>query len=357
MKNIALAFPLIVLIEVIAFVSFYTWQNQAIYEFEQRQLDLQVNYSTDAAVQEMLANGTNLGTDYASWGEMTLEPQLAYDTYISVLIRNMGWADTKENREDLVELYVPFFCVAVYDGYYMYMRQHEELDTTSKGQIIGYEDGNAVVVDHYDKSVTNTVYEMRWTPKIPYSDTVVSSDSNIVYYFYNLGDQVYGTYDTRANKIKYDNVLAQSGAGPGSLAKSRTIVNDTLTDACNSALFTGLEGKVDSKWYIPSSFSEWSNSNPVMTPSVLTYVSNEGGMSKFESVTFGVGGAKVDDAQFCICYTYTYDDGTTAKLYTWARNRELVESKYKDKGVKIVKIVTEPKQAALSGYWFDLNVR
>ena len=282
MRYMAIAFPLAILMDCIIFINFVSWQQESLYEFEQRQMDLQVNYAVDAAVQEMLANGTHLGTDYADWGTMTIEPELALDVYISVLIRNLGWADSEQNRQDLMETSMPFFCVAAYDGYYMYMRQHEEV---SEG------------------GVTNTVYEMRWTPKIPYSD-VKPNGSNYVYYFYNLGESTYGTFTENGSKIKYDNVLSKTATGPGSLGYSRQVVNNTLTRACNSALYSGLEGNINKELYIPSSFSEWSNSNPVMTPSVLTYMSREDQKTRFDTVTFGIGGAKIDDAQFCICYEY-----------------------------------------------------
>lgn len=332
MKFISLSFPLIILIECIVFVNFFQWQQQSVYEFEQRQQDIQVNYSCDAAVQEMLANGTHLDTDYATWRDMVLEPELALDTYLAVLIRNLGWADTAKNREDLIETSVPFFCVAVYDGYYMFMRQHEERTETLKN----------------GQNVTNTVYEMRWTPKLPYSELeeYPAGSNKYKYYFYNLGTAFYGTYTEQGNLLKYNNALISSGDGYGTLARSKAVVNGRLTEACNSAMFTGLEGDVQTQWYLPSTFSEWSNSNPVESPSVLTYMSNPTQHTQYETVTFGIGGAKVDDAQFCICYTKNGE-----KLYTWADNRDKLI------GVKIERVTTTPKEAAEAGYFFDITFR
>lgn len=326
MRYSLLAAPLVLLIDCIIFVNFFMWQQQAVYEFEQRQMDLRVNYSVDGAVQEMLANGTHLGTDYATWGEMVLEPEIALDTYISILIRNMGWADSEKNRQDLIESSMPFFCVAVYDGFYMYSRQHEE--RTING-------------------VTNTVYEMRWTPKIPYAETIVEAGKP-VYYFYNIGESEYGTFSEGTWVLKYDNPLSSSSNGPGSLERSRSVVNGRLTEACNSALYTGLEGDVDNEIFIPSSFSEWSNSNPVMSPSVLTYVSRSDQTVAYDVVTFGMGGAKVDDAEFCICYEYA-----GSKLYTWADNRAQVEAR----GSTVLRVTTSPAEAAKAGYYFDISIK
>lgn len=328
MRYIGLAFPLVILIDCIIFVNFFMWQSQALYEFDQRQYDLMVNYSSDAAIQEMLANGTHIGTDYATWGEMTIEPELALDVYLTVLIRNLGWSDTEKNRQDLIESSMPFFCVAAYDGYYMYSRQHEEYTRTLVNGSV----------------VTDTVYEMRWTPKLPYSETIGD-----MYYFYNLGEDQYGTFDSAHNLIKYDNMLAKSSSGPGSLTQAEYIVSKRLTDACNSALYTGLEGNVDAEIYIPSSFSEWSNSNPVKTPTVLTYMSRPDQHTAYDVVTFGIGGSKVDSAEFCICYEYNGQ-----KLYTWADRRDEVVGRTGNSSIQ--KIVTTPEEAALAGYYFDITL-
>lgn len=331
MRYMALAFPLVILIDCIMFVSFFAWQQQALYEFDQRQMDLWTNYAADAAVQEMLANGTHLGTDYATWGEMVVEPELALDVYMAVLIRNLGWADTDRNRLDLIETSMPFFCVAAYDGYYMYSRQHEV-------QEVVLSDGT---------SVENTIYEMRWSPKLPYSETLADG-SGYVYYFYNLGESEYGTYkESDSSRVKYDNVLSRTSTGSGSLSRSRAVVNNTLTNACNSALYTGLEGNVDAEIYIPSSFSAWSNSNPVMSPSVLVYMSRPDQRTNYDVVTFGIGGSKIDDAQFCICYEYNGQ-----KLYTWSDKRKEVI----DRGSSIERVVTSPEEAACAGYYFDFTL-
>lgn len=328
MRYMALGFPLAILIDCIVFVNFFAWQQQALYEFDQRQMDLAVNYAADAATQEMLANGTHLGTDYANWGEMVVEPELALDVYLAVLIRNLGWADSEENRQALIESSMPFFCVAAYDGYYMYSMQHEVLNTGL---------------------VDNDVYEMRWTPKLPYSESIKTGSGSYNYYLYNLGDSVYGMFsEDRPNVIKMDYTLSMTSEGPGSVSRAHTVVNTTLTNACNSALFTGLEGDVDAEIYIPSSFSEWSNSNPVQSPTVLVYMTRPDNRTAYDVVTFGLGGSKIDDAQFCICYRYNGQ-----KLYTWADKREEVLAR----GSSIEKVTTSPEEAARSGYYFDITLK
>ena len=113
MKFSVLALPFVVLMDIVVFVSFIMWQHESVYEFEQRQLDLQVNYAIDAATQEMLENSSHLSTDYADWGSMVVEPEVALDTYLAVLVRNFGWGDTAKTREELLDTSIPFFTINI----------------------------------------------------------------------------------------------------------------------------------------------------------------------------------------------------------------------------------------------------
>lgn len=347
MKFMFIAYPLTLLLDVIMFMNFWQWQHQSVYEFEQRQMDLQVNYAVDAAVHDMLYDGTHLNTDYADWGTMTTEPEVALNTYVSVLMRNLGWSDTEVNRQDLIDGSIPFFCVATYDGYYMYCKQQDHYTY----HLI---DGKTVDVTHYP---------MIWTPKIPYSETIVLNqfDGIFEYNLYNLGYKDYTRVwreDDGSNKyngaLHIDTALplATTGGGSGSVSKARSVVNNTLTDACNSALYLGLESSIEKAWYLPSSFSQWSNNNPVESPTVLTYLNRADANTQYDIVTFGIGGAKITDAEFCICYT---DDTYGGKLYTWSTNREELEHVY---GItKIEHVYSTAKEAAENGYFFDLRFR
>lgn len=328
MKNIIIAFPLVLLMDVIMFVSFIMWQHESVYEFEQRQLDLQVNYAIDAATQEMLENSSHLGTDYANWGSMIVEPEVALDTYLAVLLRNFGWADTERAREQLLDVSVPFFTVATYDGYYIYCKQRDTVVTNS---------------------VQNKVYSHKWTPKIPYTDVEMKTDGSgnpyPVYYLYNLGDITYGTYVN--NKLKLDNKFVNNGSNTyATYSHSRMVIADILTDASTTALYSALEGKTNVEWVIPSSFSQWSNSRPIDRPSVLTYISRVDNSVMYDTVTFGIGGSKIDNANFCILY---YRNGQP--VYAYADKRPLVEAA----GIRIQSIASSPKDAANKGFYYDLT--
>ena len=67
MKWQSLAFPLVLLMDIIIVLNFIQWQRDSVYDIQQRQLDLQVNYATDAAAQDLLGLGVHIDTDYADW--------------------------------------------------------------------------------------------------------------------------------------------------------------------------------------------------------------------------------------------------------------------------------------------------
>lgn len=345
----AIAFPITLLMDVLVFLNFYNWQQQAVYEFEQRQMDLQVNYAVDAAVHDMLYDGTHLGTDYATWGEMTTEPEVALDTYISVLLRNLGWADTAKNREDLIYSSIPFFCVATYDGYYVYCKQTDVIEGHDYA-------GNEYEYRHYP---------MVWTPKLPYAHTEYILDQEVAgggevhynTYIYNLGFETYDMITDKGDIQLQNGMYADPNTGFGSRADARSTINNTLTDACNNALYLGLMDVAENAWYLPATFSSWSNNNPVESPSVLTYISRTDGNTKYQTVTFGIGGARIDDAEFCICYMDDSDgDGVKEKLYTYSSNREKLNS-FHASDVEILLVTSTAKEAAENGYFFDLRFR
>jgi hypothetical protein len=311
-------------------MNFFQWQQQSVYEFEQRQMDLQVNYSVDAATQQMLSDGTHIETDYIDWGVMTVEPEIALNTYEAVLLRNLGWGDTTKNREDLEESSIPFFIVATYNGYYVYSRQRD-----------------IVVTD----GVENTVYDFRWTPKIPYSYT--DADNNKCY-LYNLTDEYYSWFnlDNPQGTLQESVPLNSGSSGCASKTFAKAVVADVLTKACNSALFIGTEGNTDTEIYIPASMSEWTESNSVDRPTVLTYLSRTDQYTKYDTVTFGVGGAKIDDTNFVICYKVN-----GSSLYGWAKDREDIIALHKSLGESVVleRVLTSPENAAISEYYYDMS--
>ena len=312
-------------------VIFYSWQRQSVYELQQRQLDLQVNYAIDAAAQEMLGDSASIDTDYINWGDVTVEPEVALRAYEAVLLRSLGWSDYEKNRTDLIESSVPFFLVAGYDGYYMYCRQHDLNTITIAG-----------------KSTEVNAYNFHWTPKIPYSQTV---GDNV--YLYYLGSDEYGTFDMSNGKNGIMDSLdvhkkLTNGDGASSYEGTKNVISDVLTKAINSALFIGMEGNTDATYYIPAEMAEWSNSRSIDRPSVITYVSRSDGSVMYDTVTFGIGGAKLDNANYVYCYT-----AGEHKYYVYAADRDALKAYEGNTSNGMV--LTSPEEAAKHGYMYDYN--
>lgn len=321
--------------DIIAFISFYNWNQEAAYEFEQRQMDIQVNYAINAAAQEMLNSGTHIGTDYADWGEMTVEPEIALDTYLTVMMRGLGWSDTQSNRDDLIESGCKFFIVAGYDGYYAYNVQRDTL--VIEGDRFGLSNDSKQVV-----------YDKKWTPKIPYCDTVVSDTNKLTLYLYNLKGETYNKYSN--GKLEYNIPVSNLGVY-GTTHRSKTIIAEQLTQAVNACLYQAMNGNITEEFFLPRDYSNWAENNPVVSPTCITYMTRTDGRTMYETVTFGVGAAKIDDAQFFICYEET-KNGTVNKWYTYAENRSYVEDNTNN---RIIEIVPSMKQAAQKGYYYDVR--
>ena len=318
MRFSVLAIPLVLLMDIFIMLSFFNWHQESVFEWEQRQADLQVNYAIDAATQEMLKNTPVLYTDYANWGSMQVDPEVAYYTYVSLLIRNYGWNDIPENRAAIEDTSIPFFCVVAYDGYYMLMREPcITKETLSNGMV-----------------VENLTYDLKWTPKLPFAEQ--EADGTI--YSYNLGTSEFTTL--KNNTLKLDNSY---NTYPDRLARRQTIISEKLNDIMNKALFLGTNGYATNEIYIPAISGEFIQTNAVERPSCITYLIPESRYKGKRVATFGLGGARIEEANFVICYKKN-----GIKYYTYAFNRSKVP-------YKIIEILTSPEIAAQQGYWYDME--
>lgn len=312
MKWITICLPIVLLIDIIVLLNFVNYQRDTYADVRQRQLDMQVNYSLDAAGIDMLTLGTHIDTDYADWGAMSVEPDIAYYTYTEVLLRNLGYRSSKKGLDEIETMSIPFFAVAAYDGYYVYYKQ-PTLTTVGTTQ-----------------SLTR---DMLCTPKIPYAEY---RDGK--YKFYNLGDSYYGVVNNGsvtksvpyANQIEIDN--------------KKTCITKSIESSINSALYVGMNGTVQKDLIIPERFTQWSQNNTIDKVTLLTYLEDPVPIAGYELCSFGISGVKIDEPDFCILYEYG-----GSKLYTRIVNRPSIEAQ----GIAIIEVVESPKIAASLGYYVD----
>ena len=260
------------------------------YEFDERQMDIQVNYCIDGAIQEMLNETSHIGTDYADKGRIRVNPQIGYDTYIELLLKNLDWSKSNDNIALLESDMIPFFCVAMYDGYYMKIRQEN---------IINF------------NNVKQASYDLVWTPKLPYTFTDIHNPN--VKYAVNLAYKEPMRMDNSNIQLRYKgNDITEE--------QQRRAVVATLSDACNKALLTGFSGNIDKAFEIPPSMS---------------------------NNVFGVGGARINDANFCIAY-----ERNGRKYYSKPYYRNRIE----EAGINITGVFTSDKEAAKAGYYYDFEI-
>lgn len=342
MKFIAFSYPMIILIMIVTFLNFYNWHKESVYDFDQRQMDLQVNYAVDAATQEMLAGSHSLETDYVDWGKMSISPSVAYDTFIAVMLRNYGWNDISENREALDNL-VPFFLICAYDGYYMLKTEKVPNDAVATEFDSSVDKANGIFPALYVTKSTgreyiySTTYKKYWTPKIPYAEY-----RDGYYWMYYLGSR-YGDYYNGSDIIS-GNILSTDEMKD----RSKEAIANNINAAVNEGLSSGLGMLAGNEFYIPADTTDFTRTNAVKNPTCITFVQREDATMQFNMLTYGVGGSKIDEANFVICYMR---DGN--KMYAMAKYRGRVDA---DTSCgPVIKILESPDIAAQEGYYFDLT--
>ena len=341
MKFISIGYSMIILMIVVSFVNFYHWHQESVYEFDQRQMDLQVNYSVDAATQDMLIGSYSLETDYVDWGKMSITPAVAYDTFLALMLRNYGWNDTEENREALDSL-VPFFVVCAYDGVYVLKTEKlytdsvatEFSDQSQKDKGIfpaswAKNSGSSLILN------TQVTYRKYWSPKIPYAEF---HDGTC--WLYYLGSRYGAKYDgtTVLNGVILDTDELKD--------QSKQAIANCVNSVVNEGLASGIQMPGSQNFFIPADDGKYSRTNSIKHPTCITYMQRQDQLIEFNTLTLAIGGAKIDEANFVVCY-----EKNGQKMYAMAKYRNDITSG----GIKILKVLESPQKAAEEGYWFDLT--
>ena len=338
MKYSILAMIYIILLDALVFLGFTMRQNEVLYEQQQRQQDIQVNYATDAATWMMLNETPDIDIDYTNISTIVLSPEVALNTYEAMMVRGLGWSDEKATRQVFEDAYMPFFIVAVYDGYYIY------------GVVYDIDDFKGTRVE----GIENVIYPKMWTPKIPFAEEEPGTTGGIN--IYTLGTDSYIRYDygTSSYRTLMYTENSRYVAKPGDINKSYQndmvpFVSSELTEAANKALYIAKAQFSTEKIFIPSSYSNWGSNQPIDHPTVLAYMDTNGNNTRYSHVSFAIGGTRITEADYYIAY---YHNGKP--LYTKVANRKKVEAAGIDAGTE-TEIYTSAIEAALNGYYYDIR--
>jgi hypothetical protein len=296
-----------------AFILFNLIINTEVESLEQFKLTRALNYSTDAAANEMLSGG-HLGMDYADKNRMTLDPKVALDTFCDVFALNYDLPNGKITRELLQTAYLPLFTVAVYDGYYVYER-HSSFITDP-----------ATMNDRNNKGLIST-------PKLPYSYRDLAGN----YYALNLGLQ---------NTIKFsDGKLSRVFTSAVGLTETeiKRQINMRVSDDLMWRIDKLYEQGIKDTFYIPYNMTTIYNTNSIEGPTVFAYINNFNMNTRYRLEEFSIGGTEIEEQRMVAAYR-----AGGVKLYSYA---DLLPATFDLTTVE--NMYASTMEAALAGYYHD----
>ena len=309
--SVLLAVPLFFVL--VCFVGAHLVLRAEYNEFEEYRLEVTNNYCTDAAVGEILSSD-DLDQDYTTGDKVTVNPDIARDTYLSVLALSYDQAITRESLKMLSSQYLDLMVVVGYDGYYVY-------------ENTGYVDK-----DDYD----GKKYDPKATPKLPF--TYVDGVGTM--YTFDLGFE-------EALMLK-DNGIERVPL-PINKSQALTILNTRINDEINYRLGNRSLGMVN----IPiETTTVGTVNNNIEDVSVIALINNVNLTTSHRINAFSIGGARINQTRMVACYKrggkpyYCYVDLipdsvpgiNKAKPYEWADH-----------------VVTSIDEAASLGYSPDIE--
>lgn len=301
MKFSMIAAPLIVFIEVIVWVNFFNYGQAQVRELDQEIMDIQVNYCIEAATDRMLAETSDLELNYQDMSSFNVNPQVAYEYYVMLLTRNLGYVDSYENRQIVIDNNIPFFAVCEGDGMYIWYKT-----PVNVGDAVS---GNEV----------STGFEMVCTPKLPYT-YIVDDDTA---YYYNLSMETYTEYTLvpdqktvngevmRNGKKEYPTTFKLHDITADNRDMSKFRLSYAITDRLTQALWIGTDGRSDVVVNLQSVVTDYVT-NELQGITCISALVDNADNATADKFTFGVGGAVVTSTKNFIVY---YLDGNPDTLY------------------------------------------
>lgn len=273
-------------------------------QLEEYIMTFAIDYSTDAAVEEML-NMSRLGQDYADQGFTNTDPEVALTTFLNMMCTNYDLPLTEAAKLQIESGYMPVFCVAAYNGYYLYTPTQD--------------------LQHG--------WYLQGTQKIPYAYEVGNK-----YYALNLGGEyahlLEGGSLTRVT-------LSSQGIQQEEVYRQ---INSKISDEL-MYIFQENTGRGNSFVYLPSDMTTFKQVNPIKGPTVLAFIDGWDLGTRTSVSAFSIGGARVENARMVAAYEGVNIDGSITKLYAYA---DLLPV-----GSHIINMYTSVEEAAREGYYYD----
>ena len=273
-------------------------------QLEEYVLTFAIDYSTDAAVEEMLEM-SHLGQDYADKGKTNADPEVALTTFLNMMCMNYDLPLTDTARMQIESGYIPIFCVAAYDGYYIYLPRADR------------EGG----------------WYLQGSQKIPYAYEVGDK-----YYALNLGAET--AYLLQNGKLTRVTLESHGISVDEVYRQINTRVSDDLMYR-----FQENTGRGSEFVYIPSNMTTIKQVNAIQSPTVMAFIDGWDFKSNRAVSAFSIGGARVESARMVAGYEIVGADGVVTKFYSYA---DLLPD-----NAHIINMFTSVEEAARNGYYYD----
>ena len=285
------------------------------YAYHEYILNYAIDYATDAAAGEIL-EATDIGHDYQFYGRVNTDPEVALKTFQTCFLLSYDYPLTDKSYEMLETGYMPFFCVAAYDGFYLY-EWHKDND---RG------------------------HSLQTPAKIPYQLV-----KNGKYHALNLGYETCYVLDNA--KLKLRNLPDTGISKQDAKIRVNTLLSDALSTAYYNYATTGA-GDVPYQVEIPSDMSTMRMVLPVEGPSVISIIEEWDARTYRPISATSIGGARVEPSrQVAVYMRQNEPGGPYIKYYCYA---DLLP-KFQDENweIQLDDLLPTPEMAAQRGYHWD----
>ena len=304
----ALIFSGLILLQFITMNMFFTdYAVDGVEKFEERRLQIAVNYAVDAATKEMKDTSANLGQDYTTMGKLNVDPTSAFDTFSTIICKNYDIPCSEVNRQSVMLDYCPVFCVATYDGYYITDR-----------------------VTINDSGVVN----MMFGTKMPYLyRTTDPTNGKKQIYSLNLSLKQSRMVDEDGMVYRIDDPIIPEN-------QQARVISNTLSNVLNEYIVKYASKDPRGMVYIPPKVNSLNSTNPVKNTTVFAYIDNfDLTSTKHKLQSFGIGGSEIKQNKVVVGFI---KDGI--KRYTYSGRLP--------EGVHPIESFDSPGAAAQAGYYF-----
>ena len=258
-------------------ITLIQFQRNEVSAFESWVLTRQVNFASDAAIEELRTKSPDVALNIEEKSP-TVNPDVAVEEFASMLCDNFGLPDNQFNRDRICRRYVKCLCVCTNYGYYIYMSK----------QVTGHGD-------------TTPTWEFVSWPILPYVDELDSLGYGKVAVTLNK-DYIYEVEKDTSTSTYYNVRRHEAAAGvpyemtEAEKLKASEIINNTVTNTMMRALYSEYGNKSDQTIELPAAFDTITGAQIINNTTVLGIVDTTGRAIGIETVAFGVGGTQIKEA-------------------------------------------------------------